>query len=448
MFHTPALNVPPISSVFQQKELDNAINNNASLSNDNKSTLTRYLGQAEVERAKIKNEMDLKTLISIFYTLLIDSEHPAVIENTTLLLQQFIAADNNRVPLFAEMEIKKTVEVCSRLIRLMKTDNLTILESAISVYTTLATTTGTFADFAPIMSNYFQIIRGIYTQNNQTKQGFQLLHLFNWSLFVLLNKQTYREVFANEIPLGVLSDSYDKLVATSDNDLVYGMFHVVWLMTFDEKLVEHGFPENFISIFTNIFLKFKVEKLMRIVLMIIHNILQVDWYIRLLVQHDFNRIIPVLKTRTYTDADIKDLLEEIGQVIEKKVTETTSIQCYLDELKSNTMRWSPMHRSEQFWVENVTAFEGDNWALVRKLKNVINDKSADPVCVSVACFDLGEVARYHPLGRKVMNDLGVKMDLLQLTTSDNAEIKKNAIYAVQKIMLHHWDLVQQAANAE
>ena len=64
------------------------------------------------------------------------------------------------------------------------------------------------------------------------------------------------------------------------------------------------------------------------------------------------------------------------------------------------------------------------------------------ICISVACFDLGEVARYHPLGRKIMNDLGIKLDLLQLTNHENAEIKKNAIYAVQKIMLHHWDLVQ------
>ncbi|EKE37275.1 vacuolar ATP synthase subunit H, putative [Entamoeba histolytica HM-1:IMSS-B] len=442
MFVSPALVIPPNNEVFKEDTLNNAINNNSNLSDEKRAVLSLYLRQAPEERARIMNEVDLKSLIEIFYILLNQSEHPGVIENTTLLFDDFINADINRIPLISEIDIQLTIELCTRLIRQMKTENLTILKASIEVFTILTTRCGTFNDFVLIMGDYFQVIREIYSIANPTRFTYQPLHLFNWSLYILLNKEPYRTVFSKEIPLNFLLEVHDKIVATQDNELLYSLFHIVWLQSFDEKLVEHDFPENFIQIFANVLLKIKIEKLIRIVLLIIHNLLNVDWYVRLLVQHEFNLIIPMLLSRTFSDNDIVEMLQEINEIVEKKVTETSSMECYLDELKSGRMRWSPMHRSEQFWTENVTHFELENWALVRKLKGVINDKSADPVCVSVACFDLGEVARYHPLGRKIMNDLGIKLDLLQLTSSEQPDVKKNAIYAVQKIMLHHWDLVQ------
>lgn len=444
IFYTPALDIPSAEDVFRADSLRQALDNNSEMTEDKRNMLDIYLNESASERQKIANENDLRELIEIFYVLLIQSEHPAVIENTTLLLDQFITADPNRVPLFDEISPKLTVMLCQRLIRQMRNADLTILKASISLFTILTATTSQFEEFRDVMVDYFQLIRSVYTPETPSKTAFIPLHLYNWSLFVLLNKKLYRTLFSKEIPLNFLNEVHEKIYATQDQELLYGLFHVVWLLSFDQKMVENEFPEQFISIFANVLLKMKVEKIIRIVLLIIHNLLSVDWYVRLLVQHDFNRIIPVLLTRTFDDKDIIDLLDEINETVEKKLTETTSIQCYLDEMKSGRMRWSPMHRSEQFWTENITVFENDNWALVRKLKGIINDKSADQTCVSVACFDLGEVARYHPLGRKVMNDLGIKNDLLELSNTSNnmPEVNKNAIYALQKIMLHRWDLIQ------
>ncbi|KAL7722580.1 V-type proton ATPase subunit H [Entamoeba marina] len=443
MFHTPALQIPPLIALFNSTALEKAIASTDALSQDKQNILRMYIDQSPESRQSIVNEVDLKALIEVFYVLLLKYEHPAVQQNTTFLLDEFITADSNRLQLFVEMPITKTVKICNRLVRQLKSveDNLTLLKSTVHVITVFCLKCGNYEEFVPFMTNYFQYVRGVYAPQTHTKTSFQPLHLINWSLFNLLNIASYRKVFTKELPLKFISEQHSNIVSTQDNDLLYGYFHVVWLLTFDNSIVEHEFPEVFIEIIAQVLLKIKVEKILRIVLLIINNLINVDWYVRLFVQYDYHRIIPVLQTRQFSDEDVLELLETVGEIVEKKLTETSSLQSYLDELKSGKMKWSPMHRSEVFWNENVTVFENENWALVRKLKAIINDKEASPVVVAVACFDLGEVARYHPLGRKIMNDLNIKMDLLQLSSSEQQDVKKNAMYALQKIMLHRWDMV-------
>lgn len=59
---------------------------------------------------------------------------------------------------------------------------------------------------------------------------------------------------------------------------------------------------------------------------------------------------------------------------------------------------------------------------------------------AVACYDLGEFARFFPLGKEFLEERNTKEYLAQLMGSQgsSAELKKEAITAYQKMLMHSW----------
>ena len=58
---------------------------------------------------------------------------------------------------------------------------------------------------------------------------------------------------------------------------------------------------------------------------------------------------------------------------------------------------------------------------------------------AVACYDLGEFARFFPLGKEFLEERNTKGYLAELMTGNNsAELKKEAITAYQKMLMHSW----------
>ena len=67
------------------------------------------------------------------------------------------------------------------------------------------------------------------------------------------------------------------------------------------------------------------------------------------------------------------------------------------------MRWGPCH-TEKFWMENAVLFEQkDNLELMKKIAlECLADGISDRV-KAVACFDIGEFARFYPTGRPILD---------------------------------------------
>lgn len=60
--------------------------------------------------------------------------------------------------------------------------------------------------------------------------------------------------------------------------------------------------------------------------------------------------------------------------------------------------------------------------------------------MAVACYDLGEFARFYQHGKTFLNKLEVKDKLAYLMSNDNvsAEVKKEAITSYQKLLMTSW----------
>ena len=68
------------------------------------------------------------------------------------------------------------------------------------------------------------------------------------------------------------------------------------------------------------------------------------------------------------------------------------------------------------------------------------DKASLDSMKAVACYDLGEFARFFPLGKAYLEEKNAKMRIAGLMSSgdSSAELKKEAITAYQKLLMNSW----------
>ena len=94
--------------------------------------------------------------------------------------------------------------------------------------------------------------------------------------------------------------------------------------------------------------------------------------------------------------------------------------------------------TREFWEENYREFEFSNFEYIRRLvkfvsKDADGDEQIEQQCI--ACFDLGEFARLYPGGASVLEYFGAKEHLLKLIQHKNMELKNRALVCLQKIMM-------------
>lgn len=135
-----------------------------------------------------------------------------------------------------------------------------------------------------------------------------------------------------------------------------------------------------------------------------------------------------------------DLLQAALIEAEQKLS---SFDEYRGELLSGRLQWTPVHKSQRFWRENVTKFNEDKYMLLRKLGAILESTSSEPVELQVACHDLGEYTRYYARGKAVLENLGIKSHIMRLMAHKDKLVKYQALLAVQKIMVQNWEYLDK-----
>ncbi|ETO25313.1 hypothetical protein RFI_11821 [Reticulomyxa filosa] len=120
-----------------------------------------------------------------------------------------------------------------------------------------------------------------------------------------------------------------------------------------------------------------------------------------------------------------------------------SMERYHKELESDKLQWGPCH-NEAFWKRYAVQFDEDNYKHIKRLIKLLD--SPDNETVAVACNDLGEWSRFYPDGKKVIETLKGKQKLMQLIGHKDPNVSKNAIVAVQKMLIRNWKALDQSGR--
>ncbi|CAF4522876.1 unnamed protein product, partial [Didymodactylos carnosus] len=110
---------------------------------------------------------------------------------------------------------------------------------------------------------------------------------------------------------------------------------------------------------------------------------------------------------------------------------------YAIEVRSGRLSWSPVHKSEKFWRENVARLNDGNFELLRMLLKLL-EQSKEPLVLCVAAHDIGEYVRHHPLGKKTIDKLDGKVIIMRLLEHPDSNVRYQGLLCVQKLMVHNW----------
>ncbi|CAH2076908.1 unnamed protein product [Thlaspi arvense] len=175
-------------------------------------------------------------------------------------------------------------------------------------------------------------------------------------------------------------------------------------------------------------------QVVRVVILTFRNLLPKGTFAAQMVDLGLPHIIHSLKTQAWSDEDLLDALNQLEEGLKDKIKKLSSFDKYKQEVLLGHLDWNPMHKEANFWRENVTSFEENDFQILRVLLTIL-DTSSDPRSLAVACFDLSQFIQYHAAGRVIVTDLKAKERVMKLMNHENAEVTKNALLCIQRLLL-------------
>lgn len=242
----------------------------------------------------------------------------------------------------------------------------------------------------------------------------------------------------------LFNDAKGEGECTRDHQIAYNVIAALWISSYHEFTLKR-FEDYHLSIIekaVKVLDYFNKEKVVRIVLLLLDNLKNASEGC-----HEIMSDIGVLNTviklqnRHWVDSDINDLLQKLFEFLDQNQKTFSSIDKFKKEVSQRRrLRWSPIH-TEKFWQENFLSFhDKDNLELIKILVEIVKNERAEDQEKAIACFDLGEFAKYFPFGRQFLEQLNLKVEIIKLMgrVNSSAELKKEAITSYQKLLMNTW----------
>eukprot|EP00177_Eucheuma_denticulatum_P000263 GFKZ01000446.1.p1 GENE.GFKZ01000446.1~~GFKZ01000446.1.p1 ORF type:complete len:517 (-),score=86.39 GFKZ01000446.1:128-1678(-) len=225
----------------------------------------------------------------------------------------------------------------------------------------------------------------------------------------------------------------------------YQTVFCLWLLTFtnqqedaaavsetiSQALEEAAVPRRL----TNVLREVSAEKVVRISLSTLRNILKMSTTLRKeMVGAGLVGALESLCLRRWSDEDIREDLGVLAEALETELASMSNFDVYRAEVLSGALEWTPAHRDEMFWRENVEKLERNQQEVLRCMVRLLHESTDDTV-LAVACNDLSQFIKFHPRGRAIAQSLGVKSRLMELMIDGEGDVRRYALNCVQVLMI-------------
>lgn len=198
-----------------------------------------------------------------------------------------------------------------------------------------------------------------------------------------------------------------------------------------QALEEAAVPRRLTSVLREVW----AEKVVRISLATLRNILKMSVTLRKeMVGAGLVSALQSLCFRRWNDEDIRDDLGVLAEALESELASMSNFDVYRAEVLSGALEWTPAHRDEMFWRENVEKLDRNQQEVLRCLVRLLHESSNETV-LAVACNDLAQFIKFHPRGRVIAHSLGVKGRLMELMVAGEGDVRRYALNCVQVLMI-------------
>jgi len=320
-----------------------------------------------------------------------------------------------------------------------------------------------------ILSKLFPALEKWYLQSMQeTKQGtLKLQQSIDQPLNDFVVKLTELSRGKNSlIPLKALKDTLKqerahepfirdagvKMLASllqpgeTQEQVMYLVGFCVWILSFNVKMLRQidlsdaeektsGLIKNLVTVVRQV----QREKVIRICFASFRNMLKSEELKGRMVGLG---LLDIIKTLNQTeDKELKEDTKKVQDSLKKFLGQLSTFEKYTTEVLSGVLQKKSAVHSETFWRKNNAMFEKESYRHIRKLVALLDSKEAETL--EMACYDLGEFARFHPDGRTLVTKMGAKSKIMSLMGHRNEQIAKQALLCIQKLMVSNWEFLSK-----
>uniref|UniRef100_A0A914V7N8 V-type proton ATPase subunit H n=1 Tax=Plectus sambesii TaxID=2011161 RepID=A0A914V7N8_9BILA len=361
------------------------------------------------------------------------------------LLDDMLQEDRSRVEIFFSFARKQKRSVWAPFLTMLQRQDGFIVNQMSSVVAKLACSGSQLMDGSDL-NYYFAFLKDqLKTPNNE------YINTTARCLQMMLRLDEYRHAF---LQIEGVTSIVSALNGKTNFQLQYQLAFCIWCMTFNPSIAERLHRFGVIQTLGDILSESTKEKVIRIILATFRNMIEkVDD--REIVRDDALQMVQckVLKTlelmdnKKFDDAELQEDIEFLTEKLQLSVQDLSSFDEYCTEIRSGRLQWSPVHKSEKFWRENVQKFGEKNHELVKILIKIL-EVAQDPLVLCVAAHDIGEYVRHYPRGKNVIEQFQGKQAVMKLLTADDPNVRYHALLAVQKLMVHNWEYLGKQLDAD
>jgi len=401
------------------------------ISQDEYDALNTYDGAPDPDREMfLKDEPDAERLANALVAVLVSTERKEVLRYVLVLIKDIIEDYPNLRVLFK----KRDPDPCDVLLRMLNRvrDELVVSKAAAVVAMLLA------SDDSP--ESYLARYNTWILRKLPESRGDALVAAL-FSLKCALRNKKYQSLFVYS---SGVSMHLTKVLRNNSNhrQVLYLTGFCLWLLSFEKKWVtsEVLIKAQLMQALVNTLNDRLKPKIVRIVLSLFENLLNDQYFRQLMVMKGLVGILETLSAVKWDDEDIPPLVEKVSKGLEKDVRALSSFERYTQELKSKQLQEGPVHTAA-FWKANAKKFEKDDFSQIKDIIGLLPSQD-DNETVAMACYDLGEWARFYPDGRKIVEMLGGKDRIMVLLSHDDQLVQKQALLAIQKLLVQNWESIE------
>ncbi|XP_031548842.1 V-type proton ATPase subunit H-like [Actinia tenebrosa] len=405
------------------------------ISQDDYHAIADYDCMGEEEKNIIiqnKGEQLAKTCLSLLSRLTRDQ----TIRYILVLVDDLLNEDKGRVAIFHDFAKKNNVNLWSSFFGLLNRQDQFIINQAAVITAKLACW-----GKARLPDNELNFFLK-WLKDQLTSPECEYLHSIAQCLQLMVRIESYKQAFFKME--GITSVVATLLRINIGFQLQYQLIFILWLLSFDPRIAERMVGNNaVIPVLADILRESEKEKVIRIIIATMRNLIEKPEEKKretsvALIQNKLLAVLSILNGKPWADEDIQEDIEYIYEKLNEIVQDLSNFDEYAAELRSGRLEWSPVHKSEKFWRENAHRLNEKNYELL-KILNYLMESSTDPTTLCIAAHDIGEYVRHFPRGKTVIESLGCKVKVMKMMTHDDPSVRKEALLAVQKIMVHNWE---------
>ena len=234
-----------------------------------------------------------------------------------------------------------------------------------------------------------------------------------------------------------VKDAWNK---SSNENILYRTAFILWVLSMDGEVFSQVCSSvQVVQGIAAAVKEAKAERIVRLIVALVKNCMQVSTLAAQIVDMQIAANLASLEYEKWKDPELYNEIREVIGKIEFSTFAHSNVARYEAELDSGRLAWSHIH-SEKFWQENSKTFESKDFGLIKRLVGLL-ETAADPTTLAVACFDIGEFARVHPLGKKLLGRFEAKAHVMNLMSHSNREVAREALLCTQKLMLNNWQQI-------